>query len=191
MLSKYIGDRYMQCYYRLFFVIFSAIAMCTAFLIIIGLPDIYLFNAPGWIKWPMYLIQISGMLFGMMSLRELKPSEFFGIRQMKDCLKENNSGLTISPVSDPSRFNLYKNGVYSIVRHPIYLAGIIMISFQPVITHNRLTVTIIADVYFIYAALKEEYLLLRHIKVPYKEYMKEVPMFNIFKGLHHKIYNIM
>jgi protein-S-isoprenylcysteine O-methyltransferase Ste14 len=162
--------------------------MCTVFFVIIKLPDKYLFEAPDWIKWPMYLLQISGMLFGMMSLRELKPSVFFGIRQLKECLKENSSGLPISPINDKSEFNLSRNGVYSIVRHPIYLAGIIMISFQPVITYNRLTVMIIADAYFIYAALKEEYILLRLIKDQYREYMQEVPRFNIFKGVHNRIY---
>jgi protein-S-isoprenylcysteine O-methyltransferase Ste14 len=63
-----------------------------------------------------------------------------------------------------------------------------MISFQPDVTYNRLVVTIIADIYFIYAAFKEERLLMRNAEVQYGKYAQEVPMFNIFQGIYDRIW---
>jgi hypothetical protein len=187
ILSEIIGSKFMKCCYRFFFVVFSATAVGIAFFVIMGLPDMYIFRAPLWLKLPMYSIQISGMIFGMMSLRALDFSEFFGIRQMKGCWKEKDPDLTMLSIDGSSKFRLSTDGVYSIVRHPIYLAGIIMISFQPDVTYNRLVVTIIADIYFIYAAFKEERLLMRNTEVQYGKYAQEVPMFNIFRGIYDKI----
>jgi len=173
-----------KCYYRIFFSTFSAVTLLVIFVLILSLPDIYLFKAPLWVKIPMHMIQVSGMLFGMMSLWVMDAREFFGIRQMKRCRGEKASELTSLSLDGLSPLRLAKTGVYSIVRHPIYLAGIIMISFQPEITYNRLVVTFIADLYFIYAAFKKEHLLLKKKELGYYEYMQKVPMFNLFKGLY-------
>ena len=51
---------------------------------------------------------------------------------------------------------LVKTGVYSLVRHPLYLAGIIIFTFEPNITRNWLAVSILADIYFIFGAFMEE-----------------------------------
>jgi steroid 5-alpha reductase family enzyme len=173
----------MKCYYRIFFSAFSAVTLLVVFILILSLPDIYLFRAPLLVKVPMHVIQVSGMFFGMMSLRVMDSGEFFGIRQMKRCWKRKDQNLPPLSLDGLSPLRLAKTGVYSIVRHPIYLAGIVMISFQPEITYNRLVVTFIADLYFIYAAFKEEHHLLKRKELGYHEYMQRVPMFNLFKGL--------
>lgn len=176
------GEWAMKLYYRLFFASFSAVLMMGAFFLIGSLPDIIILSPPAWFKWPMHLIQLSGMIFGMMSLRVMDAGEFFGVRQMRR-RKEKGSleGLSIDGLR---RQRLVDDGVFAVVRHPIYLAGIIMISFQPAITYNRLVVTAVADLYFIYAAFKEERLLLRLITDEYREYINKVPMFNIFSGAY-------
>ncbi len=174
----------MKCYYRIFFSSFSAVTLLVIFILILSLPDIYLFRAPLWVKVPMHVIQVSGMLFGMMSLWVMDAGEFFGIGQMKRCRTKRDPDLTPLSLDGLSPLRLAKTGVYSIVRHPIYLAGIVMISFQPEITCNRLVVTFIADLYFISAAFKEEHQMLKKKELGYHEYMQNVPMFNLFKGLY-------
>jgi hypothetical protein len=185
-ISRVIGERFVKCYYRFFFAVFSGVVLIVIFVLILSLPDVYLFHAPLWLKIPMHIIQASGMLFGMMSLLVLDASEFFGIRQIARCLGKKNPDMDSLAVDGISPLRLAKTGVYSIVRHPIYLAGIVMISFQPDITYNRLVVMIIADSYFIAAAFKEERHLLKKPAIGYYEYMKNVPMFNIFKGIHRR-----
>ena len=174
----------MKCYYRMFFSTFSAVTLLLIFILILSLPDTYVFRSPLWVKVPMHVIQVSAMLFGMMSLRVMDAREFFGIRQMERCRGNKDPQLTSLSLDGLSPLRLAKTGVYSIVRHPIYLAGIVMISFQPEITYNRIVVTLIADLYFIYAAFKEEHHLLKKKELGYHEYMQRVPMFNLFKGLY-------
>jgi protein-S-isoprenylcysteine O-methyltransferase Ste14 len=185
-ISRVIGERFVKCYYRFFFAVFSGIALIVIFVLILSLPDVYLFHAPLWLKIPMHVMQLIGMLFGMMSLLVLDASEFFGIRQIARCRGKKNPDMASLSIDGVSPLRLAKTGVYSIVRHPIYLAGIVMISFQPDITYNRLVVMFIADCYFIAAAFKEERHMLKKPGIGYYEYMKNVPMFNVFKGIYRR-----
>lgn len=183
-IARLTGVRFVQCYYRSIFTVVSAILMFAIFFILRTLPDTEIYSAPLWLKIPMYLIEIGGMFFGMASLLVLGASEFFGIKQIRRCKSRQLDYGNLS--IDGVHFKLVTTGVYSIVRHPIYLAGILMISFQPDITYNWLVVTFFADIYFISAAFKEEYFLLNVINKEYKNYQETVPMFNIFKGLYNK-----
>lgn len=183
MLAGWLGRRFMQCYYRGFFVMVSALTMLGAFYLIMTLPDVYLYRAPLWLKLVLYCTQISGMVFGMMSLTVLDAVEFFGLKQMARCRAlsvADQAKLTIDGLAVRS---FTSKGVYALVRHPIYLAGIVMISFQPDITCNRLLVTALSDGYFLWAAFKEERALLQYEAVGYGAYRQEVPMFNLLKGL--------
>ncbi len=188
ILAKCLGVKFMKCYYRLSFVVISAATMFGSFFMIMTLPDVYLFRAPLWLKVTMHLLQATGMIFGMMSLRVLNAAEFFGIRQMLRCHKYKDSDLAMLTIDGLSLVSFIKKGVYSIVRHPIYLAGIVMISLQPDITVNRLLVTVIADSYFIFAAIKEENMMLKFPAMGYAVYQHEVPMFNILKGISAKVH---
>ncbi len=187
LICRITGERFMKCYYRFTFVLLSPFLMFAVYALIESLPDTSIFRAPSWLKWPMHGIQLSGMLFGMSSLLVLDASEFFGIRQLKRCHNETSPGQKKVSIEGLVEFKLVTTGVYSIVRHPIYLAGIIMISFQPHITYNWLVVAIIADLYFLYAAFKEEHVILRSVESEYRRYRYQVPMFNIFKGIYRKL----
>ncbi len=186
ILLSLAGERFLKCYYRFFFVLFSAFLMFLVYFLIREVPDTDIFISPPWLRWPLRFIQLSGMLFGMSSLLVLDASEFFGIKQMKRCISVKNPDLSDLSIEGLTELRLVANGVYSIVRHPIYLAGITMISFQPDITFRWLSVAIIADVYFIVAAVKEERILIKSIGEEYISYSQRVPMFNIFKGIYIK-----
>jgi protein-S-isoprenylcysteine O-methyltransferase Ste14 len=186
-LMSFVGEYFMKCYYRMIFTVVSAFLMFGVYYLISSLPNSTLYTVSSWLRWPMHAIQISGMIFGMGSLLVLDAGEFFGIKQMRRCQKSKNPDLSSLSIDGLSPFKLATTGVYSIIRHPIYFAGICMITFQPTITYNWFTVMIVADFYFIYAAFKEERILLRVIHDDYSAYQQKVPMFNIFKGLYNKI----
>lgn len=186
-LLSFVGETFMKCYYRAVFTVISAFLMFGAYYLISSLPNSTFYTVPSWLKWPMHAIQISGMFFGMGSLLVLNAGEFFGITQIRRCQKSKNPDFSSLSIDGLSPFKLVTTGVYSVIRHPIYCAGICMITFQPSISYNWFTVMIMADFYFIYAAFKEERILLRVKPDEYSVYRKKVPMFNIFKGLYNKI----
>ncbi len=161
--------------------------MSTAYFFILSRPDRMILQSPLWLKITLHTVQISGMIFGMLSLCVLRSGEFFGIRQALRCMRDKAVDLSPYSLDGTSAFTLCRSGVYAIVRHPIYLAGIIMITFQPEVTINRLFVTVLADLYFIGAAYKEEFLLLRNPQSGYREYRQEVPMFNIVAGVSRRL----
>jgi protein-S-isoprenylcysteine O-methyltransferase Ste14 len=70
---------------------------------------------------------------------------------------------------------LVTTGVYGIVRHPMYLAGILVFTLNPHITVNSLTITVLADLYFLFGMFIEERRFIRIFGDQYREYMKRVP----------------
>jgi len=64
-----------------------------------------------------------------------------------------NSGQTSRDLRSKE---LVRTGVYGIVRHPMYLAGLVIFTFNPIITVNGLTVTVLADLYFLFGVFIEE-----------------------------------
>ncbi|MCI4625826.1 MAG: hypothetical protein L3V56_07680, partial [Candidatus Magnetoovum sp. WYHC-5] len=123
------SDRFMKLYYRLIFVLISAVLMFSIYFYLNYIPGRVLYSAPLWLKYIMHSIQIGGMLFGMGSLLTLDFFEFFGIRQFN---RKNLSSrvLTVYSVDGCGGFRFATTGVYSIIRHPIYFAGILMITFS-------------------------------------------------------------
>jgi protein-S-isoprenylcysteine O-methyltransferase Ste14 len=58
----------------------------------------------------------------------------------------------------------------------LYLAGIIIFTFNPRITVNGLTVTVLADAYFLFGVFMEERRLVGLFGEQYREYRRRVPL---------------
>ncbi len=172
--ARLFGERMAKGTYRFLYILFSAFTTLLAFLYIYNLPDYYIFRGPAWFRWPMHAIQFMGLLFAASTFRTLDNLEFLGIKQFikfiegKD-IEGDIEGITIN--------RLITTGAYGVVRHPMYLGGLIIFTFEPNITRNWLTVTVLADLYFIYGAMAEEKRLLKHFGREYEEYMKRVHRF--------------
>ncbi|RJQ39873.1 MAG: isoprenylcysteine carboxylmethyltransferase family protein [Nitrospiraceae bacterium] len=172
--QRLLGETFVKVFYRFVYTCFSVITAAIAAHLINMIPDIYLLTGPAWFRWIMHSIQISGLIFGILSFKVINSHEFLGIAQVwrymtKKEIKGDVEGIT--------QARLVKTGVYGIVRHPLYLAGIIIFTFEPNITRNWLTVSILADIYFIFGAFMEEKRLIKIFGDEYIEYMKQVPRF--------------
>jgi len=81
--------------------------------------------------------------------------------------------------------HVIKKGVFKIVRHPVYLGSILtylgFLIFSMSIIGIAVWLIIILFYYFI--SIYEERLLLQKFGNEYRNYMKKVPMMNIFLGL--------
>ncbi|MGD0281980.1 MAG: isoprenylcysteine carboxylmethyltransferase family protein [Dissulfurispiraceae bacterium] len=164
----------MKAFYRFLYTLFSIIMTGAAFVLIRALPDVTLFKGPHWFRWLMHGIQLAGFFFGVYIFRVLDPWEFLGCRQAwlfitRRRVSGDREGLAAN--------RLITRGPYGIVRHPLYAAGLIIFTFNPLITRNGILVSVLADLYFIYGALSEERRLLKQFGAEYGEYMKKTPRF--------------
>lgn len=84
---------------------------------------------------------------------------------------------------------LVDTGIYSMVRHPQYLAGLLINFAAPLITWHWLVFALGAGSIGMYwwSAIVEEEKNIRKFGDPYKEYQKRVPRFNVLLGLFRKL----
>lgn len=86
---------------------------------------------------------------------------------------------------------LVTTGIYSIVRHPQYLSGMLLgLSFILISQHWLVLILAIPFITIFYiATLDEDKSCLKKFGFSYKEYMKKVPRINFILGLIRLIYN--
>jgi protein-S-isoprenylcysteine O-methyltransferase Ste14 len=65
-------------------------------------------------------------------------------------------------------------GVYGLVRHPIYLAWLLMVWPTPMMTGSRLTFAIVSTIYLMLAVPFEERSLVREFGPAYRDYQRRV-----------------
>lgn len=162
-----------KAFYRLFYSLLSAILTLTAISLFLRIPDMPLFVPRGILLLSMLLMEIFGIAIGIFSFRDINFLEFIGIAQAIRYLRKEKVNGDIEGL----RGGLVTSGIYGKIRHPLYLAGILIFTFQPYITRNMLVITALADMYFVYGALIEEKRLLKVFGEEYRNYMKKVPRF--------------
>lgn len=169
-----LGETFLKAFYRLIYTVFSAATTLLAVYLIISIPDVALFRGPAWFRWPMHGVQLAGLALGLWSFNAVHPLEFIGLAQAWRYITNRQVKGDLEGIT---RDRLVKTGAYALVRHPLYLAGILIFTFQPYITRNWLTVSVLADAYFVFGALIEERRLIRRFGEEYRRYMREVPRF--------------
>lgn len=163
-VKNQLGEKY--AYYRIFYNLFSLITV---------LPLLYwqrTLTGPTFIPLPPYLI-IFKYIALILSIIIISGAfftfdiwEFTGIRKTES--KEQQK--EIEPV-------ISKHGMYGIVRHPMYLGGIIF--FTASMTHAPLPQFLgylILTIYIIIGTVREDRRLSRELGNVYRNYQKEVPM---------------
>jgi protein-S-isoprenylcysteine O-methyltransferase Ste14 len=83
--------------------------------------------------------------------------------------------------------SLIKYGSYAIVRHPLYLAGILILVTNMRMTQIDLLATLLISGYFVIGASIEEKRLLSVYGKEYKKYKQQVSMFIPFKWVVKKL----
>lgn len=168
------GPRAVQGLYRFGFTCMSVLTATLASVLIAGLPD----RTLGVLPWPakivFHCLQAVGVLVAVSAFRVMKFLEFVGISQ---CLAFLRGQAIPGDIEGISQGGLLTRGVYGVMRHPLYGAGILIFTFNVHITTNALTVSLLADIYFLLGSLLEHRRLKRHFGRAYEEYAEDVPAF--------------
>lgn len=172
LCKKLFGDTFMRVWYRALYNVASFVTVLIAFHFIAQVPDHRLWTAPLWLQWSMRVFQLAGLAFGALAFKYLDGAEFMGFRQVWRYLLQHEVSGNLEGLTQKE---LVTSGVYGIVRHPLYLAGIVIFTFNPHITANGLTLAVLADLYFIFGMFVEERRFHRIFGDQYREYMRRVP----------------
>jgi protein-S-isoprenylcysteine O-methyltransferase Ste14 len=172
LCRRIFGKTFMRAWYRFLYNLVSVVTAAVAFSLIARIPDRVIWNGNAWIFWYFTAVRIGALVFAAGAFQYIDGLEFLGIRQVWRYV----SGRGISGnLEGLTQTELITSGVYGVVRHPMYLGAILFFTFEPRVSVNGLTVTVIADLYFIWGAFVEERRLLRIFGDQYREYMKRVP----------------
>jgi protein-S-isoprenylcysteine O-methyltransferase Ste14 len=151
-------------WYRLVYVILSAVAVLPFFYILIYMPDRTLYVVPAPWKWLMMAGQAVSVIAVVAALKQTGFFYFFGLSQPFSARPEEPGTLVTS-------------GFYCHIRNPLFFFGTVFLWLFPFMTVNLLTFNIVATVYFYVGALHEERSLLEEFGDAYKAYKQQVPMF--------------
>lgn len=170
--KRLFGAIFLRVWYRFLYTCLSVVTAGIAFILIHGVPDRLIWQGPAWFRWPLHGIQLAALFFGLRAFEHLDGGEFLGFKQVwryarRGEVAGNAEGLTEK--------DLVTTGVYGIVRHPLYLAGLVIFTLEPTLTRNGIVLTVLADLYFVFGALVEEKRFLRVFGDRYAEYMRRVP----------------
>jgi methanethiol S-methyltransferase len=156
------GDRV----YRLAFNVFAGATLLPVLVLARLLPDhtLYAVHVP-WL-YLMVAGQLAAIVCLALALLQTDALHFLGLRQLVQA--ESASGL-------------YTRGFYRLVRHPLYLFGLVILWLTPVMTVNLFTLFALLSAYLFMGAKLEERRLVREFGQAYEDYRRKTPM--IIPGL--------
>lgn len=172
LFASLFGELFVKAGYRFLYTCISVITIMIAMALIARIPDRPLIHFPLWIKIIFSVLQVIGMVIGILSFKIINLFEFVGIAQLISYFRHKNISGDIEGIKVN---RLIKSGIYGLVRNPLYLAGILIVTFSPAVTRNSLIFALWADLYFIFGAIVEEKRLINKFGNEYIQYMKEVP----------------
>jgi protein-S-isoprenylcysteine O-methyltransferase Ste14 len=105
--------------------------------------------------------QAASLVLLFLAFLQTGPLAFVGIAQLAG--ERSSSGLATT-------------GFYGLVRHPLYLFGLILLWLTPSMSVNQLTVSTVLTVYLFVGAILEERRLVKEFGSAYEDYRRNTPM---------------
>jgi protein-S-isoprenylcysteine O-methyltransferase Ste14 len=141
--------------------IVSAITLAPVAWLMWKMPDRALYSIPA--PWSMFMwgVQTVAAILLALTLLQTNPLQFAGLSQILG--RAEGSGLV-------------STGFYGIVRHPLYLLGLIFLWFAPHMSINQLAVSLALTAYLFIGALFEERRLEQEFGESYRQYRERTPM---------------
>ena len=179
-MARSVGGTWMRAYYRLSYTVFAILTTVVAAFVILLQSDVPVYRPPQVIIRLMQGVQFLSLIIFCLGFRPFDLGYFTGIKQTVGYLR---TGQVNGDIEGMTEEGLITTGVYGLVRHPMYLAGIMLFAFEPHFTAKSIVLRVLAIGYFIWGSLIEERRFTKRCGDIYQKYRKDVPMFNILKGL--------
>ena len=148
-------------FYRLFYNIFSVISIAPIFYLMVALPDKDFYQIPAPWSYIMLAGQGLSVLLLFVAVLQTDVLSFVGLRQLFEDEK-------------PGR--LVTRGFYSMVRHPLYTFGLLILWLSSSVSLNSFFVYLGLTIYIVVGIYFEERKLLREFGQSYADYQSVTPM---------------
>lgn len=178
-VGRRMGKRAYEGLYRLGYNALAGITFLPVLYILFFMPGGRVWSFDGLAALPFRLLQLTGIIGLTISLLQIDLGRFIGTRQMRAYL--NGDPLPLPP--EP----LKTNGVYGLVRHPLYLFSLLVLWFTPNMTSTALVFVITATIYFVLGSILEERTMVKLFGQTYQQYQQRVPWLVPFVRLPHRI----
>lgn len=166
-LKDRTGERAYHGLYRITYNIIATLTLAPIFALIIFRPGEIVWRIPqGWLPL-LLIIQAVGLIGLFVSLLQIDLGQFSGLSQLLAYLNGDPLPLPREP--------LQTDGVYRLVRHPLYLFSLMVIWPIPTMTEAYLGFCIGSTIYFVAGSYMEERRLLKAFGARYIDYQKRVP----------------
>lgn len=146
--------------YRLLYNVFSVVSFAPILYLLVVLEDQPLYQVPDPWSFVFFGGQALSALLLLVAVLQTDTLSFVGLRQL---FEEEKPGQLVT------------HGLYTVVRHPLYLFSILVLWLSPSMSINSLIFNLGVTAYFVIGAYFEERKLLRDFGADYAEYKKRTP----------------
>ena len=160
-LARIVPSHYLDAGYA----IASGIALLVVVLLWQDTAQI-VWYATGGTWWAARAIFVVGLLIGIWGALSLKGFDSLGVRSIRKRFR----------TKPPRPPELVAEGAYRWVRHPLYLAVLLLIWSFPALTVDRLLFNMLWTIWIVIGAILEERDLVAEFGDDYREYQRSVPM---------------
>jgi protein-S-isoprenylcysteine O-methyltransferase Ste14 len=174
-MKKKLGNEFR--FYRLFYNAFSLGTLISLVSYSMSIRQAPFFRWEGDLVIVRYLLVATSLSLFVAGARHYSLSQLFGIRQIK-------TGAGGQPIPEVDTFDA--SGILGMVRHPWYIAGILLV-WAGDLSLSTLLINLVISGYFIIGTFLEERKLLLEFGDRYREYQRNVSMFLPYKWVKGKI----
>ncbi len=166
-VRAHIGERAHYGFYRIGYMIVSVITFLPVVAVLFFYPGTVIWSVAGGWALALRVLQLIGILGLSVSLMQIELGRFAGLAQLRAYFDGDPLPLPPEP--------LKIDGVYALVRHPLYFFSLLVLWFTPNMTSTGLVFVIAATAYFLIGSWFEERTMVKLFGKPYKTYQQQVP----------------
>ncbi len=162
-LRKLFGALAFDRLYRFSYNVFSLASFFPIAAMLLTFPDRPLYSIPS--PWVYITSVVQGLALIMLiaTIVQTGPFEFLGLSQL-------------SEIGESRPSQLVTDGLYAYIRHPLYLAILVLFWLIPEMTINRLAIIAVLTIYLFIGTYFEERKLLKDFGEDYARYSARTPM---------------
>lgn len=166
-LAEKIGSRI--AFYRLFYNL-SSLLFFALFYFLSPKPDVIVYDLHYPFDIITFALQVLSIIGLVRSVRLIDLKEFIGVSQITRYI---NNDYDSSDLNERQRLKI--EGVFKIIRHPVYLFSILFLGLRPTMTLFYLVMFVCIVIYFYVGSFYEERKLVEKFGDEYREYQRTVP----------------